>query len=48
MDKIRIGVFGFGKTGRMIANEFLNRTGFAEILCRVYCGTLFSQHYIRD
>ena len=28
MDKIRIGVFGFGKTGRMIANEFLNDSLF--------------------
>lgn len=24
MDKMRIGVFGFGKTGKVIANEFLN------------------------
>jgi len=28
MGKIRIGLFGFGKTGKMIANEFLNDSVF--------------------
>lgn len=28
MKKIRIGIFGFGKTGKVIANEFLNDSRF--------------------
>ena len=28
MEKIRIGVFGFGKTGKVIANEFLKDSFF--------------------
>ncbi|CQR73707.1 4-hydroxy-tetrahydrodipicolinate reductase [Sporomusa ovata DSM 2662] len=29
MKKIRVGIFGFGKTGKVIANEFLNDSQFA-------------------
>lgn len=29
MKKIRIGIFGFGKTGKVIVNEFLNDSQFA-------------------
>jgi len=28
MDKIRIGIFGFGKTGKVVANEFLKNSLF--------------------
>lgn len=28
MEKLRIGIFGFGKTGKMIANEFLQDSQF--------------------
>lgn len=29
MEKIRIGIFGFGKTGKVVANEFLNESLFS-------------------
>ena len=29
MDKVRIGLFGFGKTGRLVANEFIRDDRFA-------------------
>lgn len=29
MDKIRIGIWGFGKTGKIVANEFLNDAAFS-------------------
>ncbi len=28
MEKIRVGLFGFGRTGRLVANEVLNEPGF--------------------
>ena len=29
MNKIKIGIWGFGKTGKIVANEFLNDTAFS-------------------